>query len=160
MRVLLAVDGSECSAAPIREAATRPWPEGTIIRILSVIEWEPIPAFIPGGMPLPPSPESEQARERVGQNAVDDAAMLVNANPAVRVETKVVHGNARASIVDEAREWSADLIMLGSHGRTGLTRLLLGSVAHGVLSHAPCSVEVVRTGPHDQVERSLPNPSV
>ena len=53
-------------------------------------------------------------------------------------------GDPRTVIVDEAKEWSADLIVMGSHGYTGLKRLLLGSVAHSVVSHAPCSVEVVR----------------
>jgi nucleotide-binding universal stress UspA family protein len=47
-------------------------------------------------------------------------------------------------IVEEASTWSADLIVMGSHGYTGLTRLLLGSVASYVVNHAPCSVEVAR----------------
>ena len=46
--------------------------------------------------------------------------------------------------LDRAEEWSADLVVVGSHGYTGLKRLLLGSVAQSVVSHAPCSVEVVR----------------
>jgi nucleotide-binding universal stress UspA family protein len=62
----------------------------------------------------------------------------------LKVETVVQEGDARSVIVDEARKWSADLIVMGSHGYTGLTRLLLGSVASFVVSHAPCSVEVVR----------------
>ena len=53
-------------------------------------------------------------------------------------------GDARSVIVDEAQKWSADLVMLGSHGYTGIKRLLLGSVALLVVSHAPCSVEIVR----------------
>jgi nucleotide-binding universal stress UspA family protein len=52
--------------------------------------------------------------------------------------------DGRSVIVDEARKWSADLIVLGSHGHTGMKRLLLGSVASSVVSHAPCSVEIVR----------------
>ena len=49
--------------------------------------------------------------------------------------------------VDEATEWPADLIVLGSHGYTGLKRWLLGSVAQSVVAHASCSVEVVRGKP-------------
>jgi nucleotide-binding universal stress UspA family protein len=60
------------------------------------------------------------------------------------VDTAVRQGDPRTLIVDEAKEWDADLIVMGSHGRTGLTRLLLGSVAQAVVAHAPCSVEVVR----------------
>ena len=61
------------------------------------------------------------------------------------VETAVREGDPRSVIVDQAEEWSADLIVMGSHGYTGLKRLLLGSVAQHVVSHAPCSVEVVRS---------------
>ncbi|PYT09057.1 MAG: hypothetical protein DMF60_03355 [Acidobacteria bacterium] len=53
-------------------------------------------------------------------------------------------GDPRSVIVDEAKDWSANLIVVGSHGYTGVKRWLLGSVAHSVVSHAPCSVEVVR----------------
>ena len=48
-------------------------------------------------------------------------------------------------IVDEAENWKADLIVVGSHGYTGIKKWLLGSVAQSVVSHAPCSVEVVRS---------------
>jgi nucleotide-binding universal stress UspA family protein len=53
-------------------------------------------------------------------------------------------GEARQQIIDYATEWPADLIVLGSHGRRGLNRFLLGSVSEGVVRHAPCSVEIVR----------------
>ena len=47
-------------------------------------------------------------------------------------------------ILQEAAEWPADLIVLGSHGNSGLTRFLLGSTSEAVATHAPCSVEVIR----------------
>jgi nucleotide-binding universal stress UspA family protein len=56
----------------------------------------------------------------------------------------VYGGDPRSVIVDEAQAWQADLIVLGSHGYTGIKKWLLGSVAQSVVSHAPCSVEVVR----------------
>ncbi len=56
-------------------------------------------------------------------------------------------GDPRAVIVDEAQDWGADLIVVGSHGYTGLKRWLIGSVALSVVNHAPCSVEVVRRRP-------------
>jgi len=60
------------------------------------------------------------------------------------VETAVHYGEPRSVIVDQAEEWSADLIVVGSHGYTWVKRLLLGSVAQAVVLRAPCSVEVVR----------------
>jgi nucleotide-binding universal stress UspA family protein len=57
----------------------------------------------------------------------------------------VAVGKPAAEIVKTAKEWPADVIVIGSHGRHGLERALLGSVAEGVMRHAPCSVLVVRT---------------
>jgi nucleotide-binding universal stress UspA family protein len=70
------------------------------------------------------------------------------------VETAVRRGDPRSVILDEAKEWDADLIVVGSHGYTGIKRLLLGSVAQSVVSHAPCSVEVVR----QKAENKQPGP--
>jgi len=50
-------------------------------------------------------------------------------------------------ILKEAKEWGAKLIVVGSHGVRGLTRLLLGSVSETIAAHAPCSVEVIRHSP-------------
>jgi len=56
----------------------------------------------------------------------------------------VTLGKPAEVIVNAAKEWRADLIVIASHGRGGMTRLLLGSVAEGVMRHAPCPVLVVR----------------
>ena len=53
-------------------------------------------------------------------------------------------GSPLTEIVNAAKEWPADLIVIGSHGRGGVRRALLGSVAEGVMRHAPCPVLVVR----------------
>jgi len=60
------------------------------------------------------------------------------------VDTALENGDARSTIVDFARQWGADLIVIGSHGHKGWERLLLGSVAESVVRHATCSVLVVR----------------
>ena len=52
-------------------------------------------------------------------------------------------------IIDSAAEWRADLIVVGSHGRSGIPRFLLGSVAEFVARHAKCSVEIVRASLRD-----------
>jgi nucleotide-binding universal stress UspA family protein len=53
-------------------------------------------------------------------------------------------GGPATEIVKAAREWPADLIVIGSHGRGGVQRALLGSFSEGVMRHAPCPVLVVR----------------
>jgi len=59
-------------------------------------------------------------------------------------ESRVVKGDPRDALVDTARSLHADLVVVGSHGRTGLAKLVLGSVAAHVVTHAPCSVLVVK----------------
>jgi nucleotide-binding universal stress UspA family protein len=143
MKILLAIDSSEYSAAAIKEVAKRPWPPKTIVQVISVVEPVPPPAaelwYDAGG-----------SLERVQQEMTKRAAELTQKTSeglkgkGLKVESAVRAGDARSVIVDEARKWSADLIVLGSHGYSGIKRLLLGSVALSVVSHAPCSVEIVR----------------
>lgn len=64
-------------------------------------------------------------------------------NKAVQVETKVVRGHPVAAICRTAEQTQADLIVIGSHGRTGLRHILLGSVAEQVVRYATCPVVVV-----------------
>jgi nucleotide-binding universal stress UspA family protein len=61
-------------------------------------------------------------------------------------EARTVIGDPRAALMDAARARRVDLVIVGSHGRTGVKKLLLGSVASHVVTHAPCSVLVVRGG--------------
>jgi nucleotide-binding universal stress UspA family protein len=65
-------------------------------------------------------------------------------NEAIRTNHILLEGDPAAEIVDYAREASMDLIVMGTHGRTGLERLLMGSVAEKVMREAPCSVLVVK----------------
>lgn len=143
MKVLLAIDNSEYSVDAIKEVAKRPWPPKAIVRVISVVE--PFP---------PPAAElwfdASGALEGVQQEMTKRATELTQKTSetlkrkGLKVESAVREGDVRSVIVDEARKWSADLIVLGSHGYTGIERLLLGSVASSVVSHAPCSVEIVR----------------
>jgi nucleotide-binding universal stress UspA family protein len=143
MKIILAVDNSEYSDVAIKEVARRPWPTKTVVRVLSVVE--PI---------TPPAAElwydAGGSLERVEEEITKRAKQLTSKTAkklkgnGFTIETAVRNGDPRSEIVDEAGDWSADLIVMGSHGYTGIKRLLLGSVALSVVSHAPCSVEVVR----------------
>jgi nucleotide-binding universal stress UspA family protein len=62
-----------------------------------------------------------------------------------KASSRVVEAETRTGILDVASEWRADLIVLGSHGRKGLQRFMLGSVAESVVRGAYCSVFIVRT---------------
>jgi nucleotide-binding universal stress UspA family protein len=93
-----------------------------------------------GGLPVPPP---TPAIDWGGLRA--QLEVLEVANPEIRVESRIVEGEPASAILDAARDLSADIIVLGSHGRTGLSRLLMGSVAEHVVRHATCPVLTVKT---------------
>jgi nucleotide-binding universal stress UspA family protein len=69
------------------------------------------------------------------------------ADAGLHAQGRVLQGDPREALIDEAKKERADLVVVGSHGRTGLEKLLMGSVATHVVTHAPCSVVVVRQKP-------------
>lgn len=141
MRILLAIDGSTPSEEAVRQLSQRPWPEGSIVRVVSVVP--PIYPAIPEATALPDFGTMVQDFEKRAQEHTARVGAAL-ASTALQVETNVRHGDPRLEIVDEAERWGAELVVLGSHGRTGLQRWLIGSVAEYVVRHAPCSVEVAR----------------
>ena len=149
MKILLATDGSACSGAAVQSVAARPWPPGSEVKILSVVELRLAP--VPGSWLVPDHHYlkllhelQEHARLAVEKaDAVLNAAQPQHPEP-LRVSSEIVIGNTKETILKQASEWSADLIVLGSHGHRGVERLLLGSVSQAIAAQAPCSVEIVR----------------
>ncbi|HEX8650872.1 MAG TPA: universal stress protein [Pyrinomonadaceae bacterium] len=129
-RVLLATDGSETSAAAAQALAGRPWPEGSEFKVVSVEE--------PWALKRSRVRHDEQAQEAVS------SAEQVLAAAGLKATGAVLSGNAKEVILEEAQKWAADLIVVGSHGRRGFKRFLLGSVSEAVAMNAHCSVVVVR----------------
>lgn len=156
IKILLATDRSDCSVGATHSVASRPWPDGTAIKILSVEELIVLDNQVAdnqvAGYPLssvyPQSLLEElttQSRDRA-RSAVETARqILLRAGTRVLDDHAMPLGEPRAMILDTARTWGADLIVLGSHGRRGMDRLLMGSVSEAVAIHAHCSVEVVRS---------------
>lgn len=144
MKILLATDGSACSALAVAEVARRPWPTDSQFRIISVVE--PHLAFEPG--PFLSAPYLEEVEKVAGQQAQHAlehaAASLREAGRELEVSTAILTGSPRRMIVEEAEKWNADLIVVGSHGYRSWERMLLGSVSQAVAMHAECSVEIVR----------------
>jgi nucleotide-binding universal stress UspA family protein len=150
MKILLAIDGSTASQEAVKAIVNRPWPAGAEVKVISVVELHLAPP--PGSMLVPDSHYLKllTAYQRAASEAVKRAEESILASNTkrkhpIRVETQVIIGYAKEAILDEAKNWNADLIVLGSHGYGGVKRLFLGSVSLAVASHAPCSVEIIRT---------------
>lgn len=142
--VLVPVDNSDLSDEAI-EYAIEHHPDSEIIALHVIDVWQQSYA-IPeqqGGL----SEEhwktlEEHAREQA--QAVLDEAKQVAEEHGVEIRTETERGQVGRTLVDYADEEAVDAIVIGSHGRTGVTRILLGSVAEKVMRRAPCAVTVVR----------------
>src|SRR5678815_2309970 len=141
MKALIAIDDSPHSEAAIDYVLDATWPQGCRFVVLSAVEpiftgpWESDASDAIGRL----MQEQEKYHREIAQGAVRRLA-----GEGLIAEATVVVGDARAALLDAARAMPAKLIVVGSHGRTGVKKLLLGSVASHVVTHAPCSVLVVR----------------
>jgi nucleotide-binding universal stress UspA family protein len=158
MRILLATDGSDCSAAAVNTVAGHPWPEGSELKIISATDIPNVPATEAWVLPDSYYTALDGAAKARADKAVKDAAERIKSGKASGLEivTEVKDGHAKEVILHEAEKWGADLIVLGSHGYNGFERFLLGSVSHAVAMHAHCSVQIVRQRPVVKKQRENP----
>lgn len=143
MKLLIAIDQSKFSQAALESVLSRPWPAKTEIKLLHVVE---PPSLLMGREMGGYDPEFEavwKALREQAKDIVEKAAEKVRA-AGLPFSTDLVEGDPKAQILDIANEWRADMIVLGSHGRTGIGRFLMGSVSQDVVRHAHCSVEIIR----------------
>lgn len=146
MKILLAVDGSPCSDTAVEEVARRPWPEGSIIKVLTTYELPTPPTPEGWALPLDYFKDLDVALRKQARNTLDRAIQMLKSklDKRISIDGVLLPGPPRSLILDEAENWRPDLIVLGSHGYRTWERFLLGSVSQAVVSHAKCSVEVVR----------------
>jgi nucleotide-binding universal stress UspA family protein len=144
--IVVGVDGSAASHEALRWAAQEASLRGA--RLVAVHAWAFIPVAPigdPGMMPMPAVdfPGHLEAEERAA-NADFDAAIqdAFGAEATIEIERRLVEGDAGEVLVSESV--AADLVVVGSHGRSGLKLALLGSVSRHVVDRAACPVVVVK----------------
>jgi len=144
MRILLPVEDSPFSQETIRSLISQFQTRGTEVRVLHIIE--PFTAYLtPDMVPeiVIDSAKIEIERNKQSKALVASVAEKLRGAGFTATES-VAMGEAKHVILDEAENWPADLIVMGSHGFKGLSRFLLGSTSEAVARHAKCSVLVVR----------------
>lgn len=143
--ILVPVDFSAGSVAAVEWAQALAGAFGAKIVLLSVIDVS-VSAIMggPGGVMVPPPPESllDQMREEARTEMAEVAARVPGATTVIR------EGTPRHEILEVAADVKADLIVMGTHGRTGLAHLLFGSVAEHVVRHSEVPVFTIR-GPRE-----------
>jgi nucleotide-binding universal stress UspA family protein len=143
MRLIVATDGSPCSAAAVRSVAQRPWPSGTEIEVVTVVHTNipDVPDIIVGAAVHVHAVEEDRRRAPERVRAVEQ---LLKGIPGLTVRSAILEGDPGEALVKEAERAKADLLVVGSHAYGPFKRLVLGSVSQHVAAHAPCSVEIVR----------------
>ena len=158
MKILIAVEDRDYARAIAATVAAQNYNDELHFKILNVVE----PVFFHGmGSQTDEAGESGLGQGLVSHDLVasiaeerrrNGRAMVMNLGtslklryPGAAIEELVVEDtDAKKRIIDTANEWRADLVVMGSHGRSGIERLFLGSVSLAVLAHVQCSVLVVK----------------
>jgi nucleotide-binding universal stress UspA family protein len=134
--IVLATDGSRYSAAAAERAIAFARAYGGVLKVVSVVD---VPTEF-----YAEAPAAVEDMVRKAKAYVADVKKQAEA-AGVRAETFVGEAEAYQAVTNLAQEQKADMIVLGSHGRTGLRRLLMGSVTEKVIGYAPCPVLVVKS---------------
>ena len=137
-RLLVPLDFSEPSAE-ILETALRVLSPGGTATLLHVVEW--LPAVTEGTFGIY---AHRKDIEKIKGLAREKLETMAQEHPERRLEVLVREGKPAIEILDAAAELGPELVVMGSHGRSGLDHFLIGSVAEKVLRKAPCNVLTVR----------------
>ena len=143
-QILCATDLSQASEPAWDEAQRLARLFGAELALLHVVP--PLPIPLEGYFPPQMYQELVEGASREAQAALEGLLARM-AEPRVKARARVEEGPAAQRILDVAREESADLVVVGTHGRTGFGRILLGSIADRVVRVAPCPVLTVRPRP-------------
>jgi nucleotide-binding universal stress UspA family protein len=148
MKILIATDGSDFSRKAVEKCCEiLGTGSAAEIKIISLVERVAPMAAEPFAISGDYFLRLEADLKKQAENAVEEAGEIIRqkfGGGNVTIRTAVFTGNVKRIIVDEAKDFKADLIVMGSHGHGFFDRLLLGSVSDFVVHHAPCPVLIVR----------------
>lgn len=144
VRIVIGIDGTPDSMAAVEEVATRSWPAGTAVRVISALGAYTIALTPPlgAGVPVAVTEGFEVLQEELVRSVERAVERLRAAGLTADGITKEVA--PIPAILDEAEEWGADAIFVGARGHRFMERFLLGSVSAAVAARAHCTVEVTR----------------
>lgn len=139
MRILLVIDDSESSADVVQTVLARSWPTDAVVRVLSIPKLVPVELHSRHDTLEQAQQEMTKMAERVASRVTD-----VLRSRTLAADMAIRFGSPASQIVNEAQEWSANLIVVGANSFE--TDSPDRNVVQAVLSQAPCKVEVVELG--------------
>jgi nucleotide-binding universal stress UspA family protein len=144
LRILIPTDGSPLAQRALQLAATAPWLDGSEIKVISCPEFPMMGGAFPYFGPTEIA-DLVKSSEDHARKSVEEAKKILGSGPVpFTAELTEPRDTPAHGILEAAENWPADLIVMGSHGRRGFDRAILGSVSEKVALHAECSVEVIR----------------
>ena len=148
-RILVPVDGSDTSARGLSEAIKLSQDQGATIRLIHVVDELIMSGSVDGALGYTDM-LIETLRE-LGKSILKKAEARVQKHGLSSESVMLEHfgGQAAGFIVEDAKKWNADLIVLGTHGRRGITRLVMGSDAEEIVRTSPVPVLLVRSKTSD-----------
>ena len=143
--IMLAIDGSKVSETLVEEVIKFTKDQTVNLRIIHVLD----ESFLEYGGPGFDYMTLLAHWRKEGQTILDNAARIITSQSSIKVETSILElkplqGRVAEAIVEEAKEWPADLLVIGTHGRRGFSRLFLGSVAENITRITTTPVLLVR----------------
>jgi len=142
MKILIGLDASIHSERVLDFVARMRWPAGSRVIVLSVLQ--PVASTLTGA--YEPTVIPAESLDGMKQQLEEVVARAEGSLREVGFSTegRVVAGEPRQALIQAAQSERADLIVVGSHGRSGIAKMMLGSVSSHIVTHAPCSVMVVK----------------
>ncbi len=150
MRVLLPIAEEPYTEAQVDFVGSYRWPEGTEVRVLHVMHSVMIERSMVSSQ-IYIDQIMKDARKLADKAAEETMAKIKKTCPELKVSKELKEGDAIREIIAFAEEWKANMIVMGSHGREGIGRVVLGSVAYSVLAKAPCKTIILGL-PHIEKE--------
>jgi nucleotide-binding universal stress UspA family protein len=141
-KIAVPLDGSACSEEALDVALELAQKESAELAICSIVD----PLVVSGTTPPSPAISQMLAAREIESRRMVEAAVNKARSAGVKAEGETHFGLPLDEILRFVKRQRADAIVIGTHGRSGLKRLFLGSVAESVLRAAPCPVVVVREG--------------
>jgi nucleotide-binding universal stress UspA family protein len=130
MKILVGYDGSECAESGLHG--------------LDVLLADPMPSLSQPPIETQETGSFQAMMETARGVAKKGADRLRQLFPSWQIHNKALCGSSYWGLIRAAESWGADLMVVGSHGRSAMSRAIFGSVSHFVINHAPCSVRVAR----------------
>ena len=156
MKILIGYDGSNHADVAIDDLKWAGLPDVAEVIVLTAVEWPAVQAIRSWGLVETDfSPEWMERIAAAKQLAEQGAERIRQQFPQWKIDVEPSAGNPADTILEKAKTWPADLIVVGTHGRSAVGRAILGSVSAKLIHEAPCSVRVARSHVHDGPMRVL-----